>query len=523
MGLISIVGGIVGAVGGFVASGGNPVVAIAGAKAGSSIGSSIDGKNATNKATDKAAAIYKEGAEKASGILTTGYNDARDAKLAALAKVGALTPEQYQQTVQLLNQGNTDYVDTLIASAEGYAGEMQGGGAAYRTALTGAGAQYEISINEAVDQYGTQIEALAQEMGVDFDTAAQMFADGLNQSSDRYTGELVGAAEEEAAGLDKAAGEYSTTRMKGLNAVTSAMTPYVEGRGTDALDSMSRLMNADPTTLDPAQARMRESYLRDSAARLSASGLRGAGRAGVAAVNEGDAALRAQLYSDNRDRAVTAGNQIAQLGYGASGQVGAAGERAYSDVGNVTLDARGRGISAISSAKATGANYGATSRATGLQAINSAADRGAVARQTAGTEAARAKAAAGDDIAKTQLGLGKDAAINDQSVAQKIAGVNLDIGGKAATQVLETNKGVIGASDRAYTQAREVAGKEGDVNAEAITGRSAAQAGAVADPAYINAQAEIAKGAVKAETIGNIASSAGDLIVDLLKPKNEAD
>lgn len=483
------------------------------------VGGKIIGGAIQNKGINKAVDKYSAGATEAGAILDKGYQDARTAKLDALTKIGALTPEQLQQTMMLLQQGQTDYVDTLIASAESYAQQMGDGGAAYRVALTGAGAQYGADINQVVEQYGNEITQLATQLGVDFNTAAQVFKQGLDESAGQFGTELTGAATDEAAGLEGAAGQYGDTRMKGLNAITSAMTPYVEGRGTVALDTLTGQAAQDPSAMDPAQTRMRESFLRDSAARLAASGLRGAGRAGVAAVNEGDAELRARLYTENRDRATAAAGTLANYGYGASGQVGRAGEAAYTDAGNVMLDARGRGVSAISSAKQRSAQYGADTRATGLQSIYSAADRGAAAREAAGRDAASKRVAAGEDVAKTQLNLGATAALNDQDTARKIAGVDLDIGGKIATQGVANNSAVIAANDRAYDQSRDVAGKEGDANADAILGSAGANAGAVADPAWIAAQAELAKSGIKAETLGSVASSVADLLKPKPKPK----
>lgn len=547
------------------------------------VGSTILGNNAQKKAINKATETYTQGAQQAGNILSQGYEDAKIAKLDALAKIGALTPEQMDATIRAIDAGQTQYIDTMIATGEAYAGQMGDAGAAYRAALTDAGNNYGVDLNRLgakytsdvgqigqkygaaitragddygagmdaiVTQYGGEITQLAQQLGIDIETAAQVFADALNQSADRFGGEILAGAQEEAAALEGAANEYGVARDKGLKAITSALSPYAEGRGTQALDYMSSLAGQDPSTLDPAQTRMRESYLRDSAARLAASGLRGAGRAGVAAVNEGDAELRARLYTENRDRATAAADNLMRTGYSASSQIGSAGERAAIDSGNVMLDARGRGISAVSGARNRGAEYGAQSRAQGLSAVSSARDRGAVARQTAGNQAAEAKRLSGENVAKTkldlgtdvaatqrdfakgaadtrlnlgkdasttQLNLGKDAALNDQDTARRIAGVDLDIGKGIADQGLKGVSSRIAATDRGYDQARDVADKEGEAIADAALGKAGAQAGAVADPAWIAAQAALAKGNIKADTIGAVGSSVVDLITGGMK------
>lgn len=555
MGVLGTILGVAGVAAGVIT--GNPALVAGGVKvATSSIGSSKQ-----QKGIDQAVTTYTQGAQQAGNILSSGYDEAKAAKLAALAEIGALTPEQMKATLDAIDAGQVQYVDTMIATGENYAGQMADGGAAYRSALTGAGALYSQDLGQAASQYsgrltklgdtyaqdldkiaatyGAEINQLAVQLGVDIETAAQIFADGLSKSADRHASELLAAAEAEAEGLEGAADEYGVTRLKGLQAVTSALTPYAEGRGTPALDHLNSLMNADPSKLDPMQARMREKFLRDSSARLAASGLRGAGRAGVAAVNEGDAELMAQMYVENRDRAAGAASELARTGYGAAGQVGAAGERAYSNIGEVTMGAKNRGLSAISSARQRGSEYGAESRATGLQAVSSAKDRAAVARQRAGETAAQATRSAGEEgaatrlnlgkdaasttrdyaktAADTRLNLGKDAALNDQDTARKIAGVDLDIGTAVANQGLKAVDSRIGATDRAYDQARDVAGKEGDAIADAALGKAGAQAGAVADPAWIAAQAALAKGNIKSDTIGAIGSSVADLITGGMK------
>lgn len=498
------------------------------------IATSIIGGNAQKKGVNNAIDTYTRGANQAADQLVMGNNEAAAAKLMALEEIGALTKPQVDQTIELINAGEADFVKQILEGAENYAMEMNGGaqkyagaleraskqfgiglnalGDSYANATTQAGIEYEAKLGDTVSKYGGEIQALADQLGTDFVSAAQVFQDTLDQTGQDY-----------AAGEGAAAGQYGADRMHGVDALRKEINPYAEGRGTEALDYMRTAMGADPTKLDPAQSRMREEFLRDETARLAASGLRGAGRAGIAAVNSGDADLRARLYTENRDRADQFARNIADTGYRASSALGQAGEAAAADIASNRMDSTRRGLSAISSARQTGANT-----------VLSARDRGAVARQTAGEEAARAAAAAGEQVADKQLTIGKDnatqqlalgkdattnayntgkdVAANTQDATRRIAGVNLEAAEGIARRGDQANSDIIKANDRSYDQQRTVIGARGDTIAERELGNAGARAGATADTATVAANGALAKGQIKAETIGQIGSSVGDIV-----------
>lgn len=510
-GLLTAIGAIVGSV---IPGVGTAIGAAVGGIADGLIsgGSAVAGGAAQEGAIDSAVSQYGDAAKTGAARLDTGYEDSRKAKLAALAKVGALTDEQVQTAIRLIDQGQGDYVDTTIATAENYANAMTDGGASYRDALSGAGAGYAISMNDLVTQYGGEIQALADQLGVDFNTAAGLYKSGLETSAEKYSGDLVSAAENEASGLKSGAQDYAATRKEGLTGVKSALKPYAEGSGTPALDYLNKLMSADPTQLDPQQKLMREKYLRDSSARLAASSLRGSGRAGVAAVNTGDANLEANMYAQNRDRSVAAAGQLAGYGYGVAPILARAEDSTASEIASNTQSANTMGLQAVTSARNTGATYGANSRATGLQAVSSAADRAALARQVAGNDAATHTADAAKTVADQELNISKDTATNDLNISGKVAEAGKTAGTAIANQGLVSSAGKLTAVNSGYDKAAHNATKEGDINADAALGTAAADAGAIIDPAYLKAQGTIAKGAITANTIGHVGSSIGEIV-----------
>ncbi len=117
-----------------------------------------------------------------------------------------------------------------------------------------------------------------------------------------------------------------------------------------ALNYQAQAMGQDPSQLNPSQLRAQEKYRRDAIARLASSGLRGAGRAGVAAVNEGDAALTAQFFDQNQQRADRAASELGGRGYNATGQVATNRYNTGADVAktglNLAQDIAGKGLQA---------------------------------------------------------------------------------------------------------------------------------------------------------------------------------
>lgn len=134
-------------------------------------------------------------------------------------------------------------------------------------------------------------------------------------------GNLIMAADEtygqNLAEVERGTGDYL---QQGLEGFEEAYAPYTQG-GDAAMEYLMQVMATNPEQLTPSQQRMVEDYRRDAIARVAASGLRGSGRAGIAAVNEGDAELAANFYDINQRRADDAARSMAQYGYGSAGQV----------------------------------------------------------------------------------------------------------------------------------------------------------------------------------------------------------
>lgn len=154
--------------------------------------------------------------------------------------------------------------------------------------------------------------------------------------------------------------------------------PYVQA-GQQGLAGIQAVAATDPNHLTPEQQRTIADYRRGAASRLASSGLRGAGRAGVAAVNEGDASLQARLFTANQSRRDAANTDLARYGYQGAGQqaqalgtlYGANAVLSATDaqlVGNTAMDkakadaaSQGAAGSALVSAQqANGASYGST-------------------------------------------------------------------------------------------------------------------------------------------------------------------
>lgn len=116
---------------------------------------------------------------------------------------------------------------------------------------------------------------------------------------------LEGGLDEQAAALLGANDEIDRLiRSRYLDAQGNVIDPYGQyaEAGTPALQYLMNEVARDPGTMNPEQQRDFEANHRDSLANLARSSLRGAGRAGVAAVNEGDAAYRSRAFAENQQR-----------------------------------------------------------------------------------------------------------------------------------------------------------------------------------------------------------------------------
>lgn len=178
----------------------------------------------------------------------------------------------------------------------------------------------------------------------------------LQGSADTYQTDLGNNAAEYGKYMVPQFDDYGNLVMNASDAFQADYQPYLE-TGQAANDYTAAAMASDPSVMTPAQTRELEQYHRDALARLAASGLRGAGRGGVAAVNEGDAALRAGFYGQNQSRADAAANTLGQRGFQATGttasntqeakrNVAGTGFALASDIGNKGLAAANTGAQA---------------------------------------------------------------------------------------------------------------------------------------------------------------------------------
>lgn len=237
-----------------------------------------------------------------------------------------------------------------------------------------------------VDWFGAVASALPTIVQVGGSLYGQKQASDANKSAARTTGQVSQqAADTLKTGYDQQLSQLLavTPELRQNYAdryagVAGQYQPYSQA-GARGLAGISALASADPNQLNPEQSRAVADYRRGAASRLAASGLRGAGRAGVAAVNEGDAKLQASLFSENQRRRDAANTDLARYGYQATGQTASALNNLYSNnavlsatnaqlQGNTSMDkakadaaAQGAAGSALVSAQqANGASYGET-------------------------------------------------------------------------------------------------------------------------------------------------------------------
>jgi hypothetical protein len=230
-----------------------------------SIGGSLFGASSASSTNDSLARNYISGIQSSAGTLSEGY----DAQLSQI--------EQGSDYVrELLRAGLIDVTEAQKIAAQ----------------------QYDARLQQNVGDFSSYVMPQLDEFG-----------NLLTQADNQY-GESLGQIE----------GQTANIYQQGQEGFADAYAPYTEG-GEKAMQYLMQVMATNPESLTPSQRRMVEDYRRDAIARVAASGLRGSGRGGIAAVNEGDAALKAQFFDSNQGRADSAASSLAQYGYGSSGNV----------------------------------------------------------------------------------------------------------------------------------------------------------------------------------------------------------
>ena len=230
-----------------------------------------------------------------------------------------------------------------------------------------------------VDWFGLAAAALPAAIQVGGSLLGQKQASDANKDAARTTGQVS----QQAANTLKTGYDQQLSALLGVTpelrqnyanryaGVAGMYQPYAQG-GMSALNNLQGVVSADPNQLTPSQQLAMKDYREGAASRLAASGLRGAGRAGVAAVNEGDAKLRAQMYDTNQRRGDAATTELARYGYNAAGSQATALNNFFSN--NATLSATNAqltGNTAMDKAKADAAAQGAAGSAlVGAQQAN---------------------------------------------------------------------------------------------------------------------------------------------------------
>ena len=223
----------------------------------------------------------------------------------------------------------------------------------------------------AFDWFGLAAAALPTAIQVGGSLLGQKQASDANKDAARTAGQVSGqAANTLKTGYDQQLSALLgvTPELRGNYAdryagVAGQYQPYAQS-GRSALNNLQSVVSADPSQLTPSQELAMRDYRNQAASRLASSGLRGAGRAGVAAVNEGDAKLRAQMFDTNQRRGDAAATELARVGYNATGQQASALNNFFSN--NATLSATNaqlQGNTAMDKAKADAAAQGAAGSA----------------------------------------------------------------------------------------------------------------------------------------------------------------
>lgn len=222
-----------------------------------------------------------------------------------------------------------------------------------------------------MDWFSAIASALPTVIQVGGSLYGQKQAADANKSAARTTGQVSGqAADTLKSGYDQQLSsllgvtpELRQNYADRYNKTASLYQPYTQA-GMQGLAGVQAVASRDPSMLSPEQQRAMDDYRRGAASRLAASGLRGAGRAGVAAVNEGDAKLRASMFDTNQRRGDAANSDLMRYGYqGAGQQAQAIGNLFGSNATLSATDAQLTGNTAMDKAKADAAAQGAAGSA----------------------------------------------------------------------------------------------------------------------------------------------------------------
>lgn len=284
---------------------------------------------------------WQDRAEEAGQWLARGYDDYTAALLAGTDIMRPLADNWLRESTAMLQSG-TDAYDAALRDvytgledihadqAARYDNALQDADAGFRRDLDAATAAHDRVLNRAGRRHGDALSRTYR------DSARHRTA-GL----DAYrTAVRRGLAGHEAA-LDQGLAGATDALRRGQMASEAAWGP-TRRVGTEALAGLRGIARQQPGRLTPSQRRELDAYHRDARATLAASGLRGAGRAGIAAVNEGAAALRAGFHDTNRARIDRAMETLAQYGHGANADVAASRQRTGQVLGDTRWQAAQR-------------------------------------------------------------------------------------------------------------------------------------------------------------------------------------
>lgn len=387
----------------------------------------------TNSANREAARDNAALSGDAAGIINSGY----DAQLAELLggsdTVAKLYGQGFDASTNWLTDNNDRYTQALAQALGGYGGGVQAGTTGFQGTMTDADQQFGASMAGGANTYAGSLGGIGNTYSNEMGGAVDEYGNIIDTGYNGAIGVLEG-------GADQFQGQYQ---------------PYQQA-GTAALGQLQQTMAQDPGTWTPEQARLIDQYRRNAGATLAHSGLRGAGRAGIAAVNEGEAALAAKLYAQNQARSDAATDSLARYGYGSTGAV--AGN--IQGNANSTANLIQRGTDAVGNA--------------GLAAAKQVADmRSGLLQKGTAAQFENSNLAAGNTM-KTNAGNAANQYAAQQDLNSKALAANETTASRTGT----TGNAIADMISRYYGNLTNLAGQDATATANTALNKSVTSAGA---------------------------------------------
>lgn len=405
--------------------------------------------------SDNAGTLIQAGVQLYNTASTNSANReaARDTAALATDAAAAINGGYDAQLAELL--AGSDMVSKLYGQGfDASTGWLTDNNDRYTQALTQAIGGYGAGVGAATGGFQGLMSGADQQFGASMMGGANTYAGNLNGIGNNYTNEMYSGVDAYGNVIDNGYGSAMGTLEGAANDFSGQYQPYQQAGGA-ALQQLQQTMATDPGKWTPAQARMFDEYRRNASANLAASGLRGAGRAGIAAINEGEAELAARLYAQNQQRADAATGTLATYGYGATGNVA----NNIQGNANATANLQSRAADQVGSAALSSAQKVAALRA-GMQEKGSAA------------QFENSNLAAGNTM-KTNAGNAANYYTAQQDLNNKALAANETVAGRTAS----TGNAIGDLIGRYYGNLTNLAGQDATATANTALNKAVTTAG----------------------------------------------